>query len=154
MNPELDRYWLVARDKPALLTHMMRLLAGDAHISFEGDLSGCSFPDSVRRVPVQSSSLHRQCVYPDLDYVILQLEHDTVRPILDTVLPGNRFMEEIVHIQIAQHGTLQFGSYDNFHHDCIVCFQAVPTKFLDELQQRGIIRSWTPPHEGATRWHG
>src|SRR5262245_6541667 len=28
-----DRYWLVARDKPGLLTHMMGFLAGEARIS-------------------------------------------------------------------------------------------------------------------------
>jgi len=153
MNPEQDRYWLVARDKPGLLTHMMRLLVGDAQISFEGDLSRCSFPASVAQIPEASSPLPRATASPELDYAILELEQHTIRPILDTVLPDNRFMEDIIHIQIAQHGELQFGSYDNFHRECIVCFRGVPTTFLDELKQRGILRSWTTPGIGATRWH-
>src|SRR5215475_15660957 len=97
-----DRYWLVARDKPALLMHTMRFLAGDAHISFEGDLSRCDFPASIPCIADQQSILRRRTAYP-----------------------------------------LQFGSYDQFHHECIVCFLGVPTEFLDELQQKGILKSWT-----------
>ena len=67
-----------------------------------------------------------------MDYAILELEQHSIRPILDTVLPDNRFMEDIIHIQIAQHGELQFGRYDNFHRECIISFHGVPTNFLDE----------------------
>ncbi len=63
-------------------------------------------------------------------------------------------MDDIIHIQIEKHRELQFGSHDQFHHECLVCFLGVPTTFLDELQQKGILRSWTTPHEDATRWHG
>jgi hypothetical protein len=151
MNIEQDRYWLVARDKAALLTHMMRLLAGDAQISFEGNLSRCSFPDSVPRLPEESSVLRRQTIWPVQDFAVLKLEHETIYPILDTVLPDNRFMEDIIHIQIAQHGKLQFGSYDQFDQRCIVCFLGVPTKILDDLRQRRVILSWTTPYAGAVR---
>lgn len=136
-----DRYWVVARDEPGLLTHMMRLLAGDAQISFEGDLSRCVFPASVRAIPEAASPLRRQTAYPELDFVILALEPESVRPILETVLPENRYKDDVIHIQIAQHGLLQFGSYDQFHEECIVCFAGVSTGFLDELMERGIIRS-------------
>jgi len=149
-----DRYWLVARDKPGLLTHMMRFLAGDARISFEGNLSHCDFPASIPRIIEQQSVLQRQTLFPELDFITFALESDTVRPILDVVLPDRRYMDDIIHIQIEKHRELQFGSYDQFHHECIVCFLGVPTKFLDELEQKGILKSWTKPHENATRWHG
>lgn len=151
MNIEQDRYWLVARNKSALLTHMMRLLAGDAQISFEGDLSRCSFPDSVPRLPEESAVLRRCTVWPIQDFAVLQLEHQTIQPILDAVLPDARFTEDIIHIQIAQHGELQFGSYDQFDQRCIVCFLGVPTKILDDLKHRGVIISWTTPSAGALR---
>ena len=77
-----------------------------------------------------------------------------MRLILDVVLPENRYKDEIIHIQIEKQGALQFESYDQFHHECIVCFFGVPPKLLEELKQRGIIRSWTTPYEGAARWHG
>ena len=149
-----DRFWLVARDKPGLLTHMMRLLAGDARISFEGDLSRCNFPESVPHISEQQSILKRQTITPDLDFISLALEPETIRPILDIVLPERRYLDDIIHIQIEKHRVLQFGSYDQFHHECIVCFLGVPTDFLNELKQKGILKSWTTPHEDATRWHG
>jgi hypothetical protein len=31
-------------------------------------------------------------------------------------------------IQIEKRRELQFGSYDQFHHECIVCFLGVPTE--------------------------
>jgi hypothetical protein len=149
-----DRYWLVARDKLGLLTHMMRFLAGNARISFEGNLSRCEFPQTITTSSEEVSILTRQTIWPRQDFVILALEHDTIRPILDVVLPDKRYVEDIVHIQIEKCGQLQFGSYDQFHHECIVCFLGVSSKFLDELQGRGILKSWTTPYEGATRWHG
>jgi hypothetical protein len=153
-NVPQDRYWLVARDKPGLLTHMMRFLAGDARICFEGFLSQCKFPDSIPRYAEDQSVLKRQTIAPVLDIITLALEPNTIRPILDVVLPENRYMQDIIHIQIEKHRELQFGCYDNFHHDCIVCFHGVTTTFLDDLKQKCIIKLWTPPNEGATRWHG
>lgn len=149
-----DRYWLVARDEAGLLTHMMRFLAGQARISFVGDLSRCEFPATLRCSTDEDSMLTRQTISPKPDFKILPLEHDSVRPILDAIMPDNRYMEDIIHIQIEKRGELQFGCYDQFHRDCIVCFLAVPAKFLDELRLKGVLRSWTTPHEGATRWHG
>src|SRR6266404_3550080 len=142
-----DRYWLIARDKSGLLVHMMRFLAGGAHISFEGNLSRCEFPATMPRQTEKESILRRQTVSPRQDFVILALEHDTIRPILDVVLPDNRYMEDIIHIQIEKNGGLQFGSYDQFDKNCIVCFLGVPPKFLDELKQRHIVHSWTTPSE-------
>jgi hypothetical protein len=149
-----DRYWLVARDKAGLLTHMMRFLAGNARVSFEGNLSRCQFPQAIGSSGEEDSILRRQTIWPRQDFIVLPLEHDTIRPILEVVLPENRYLGDIVHIQIEKDTQLQFGSYDQFDHNCIVCFLGVPPKFLDELQERGIIRSWTTPYEGATRWHG
>lgn len=149
-----DRYWLVARDKSSLLTHMMQFLAGDAHISLEGFLSNCQFPASIQQLQEEASILKRNTIVPRLDFAILSLEENTITPILDTILLSNRYKDDIIHIQIEKQGQLQFGSYDNFHKDCIVCFLGVPTKFLDELKQKEIIESWARPSEGATRWHG
>jgi hypothetical protein len=144
-----DRHWLVARDKPGLLTQMMRFLAGDARISFEGDLSRCDFPAMIPRSAEKDSILTWQTISPRQDFIILFLEHDTVRPILDVVLPDNRYKDDIIHIQIEKRRQLQFGSYDQFHHECIVSWAGVPTKFLDELKEKGALKSWTTPDEDA-----
>ena len=51
-------------------------------------------------------------------------------------------------------GRLEFGSYDNFHPECIVCLLGVGTDLLDALRDKGVIRSWAISHEGAPHWHG
>jgi hypothetical protein len=153
-GPEKDRYWIVARDKPGLLVAMMRALAGNAHVSFEGELSRCVFPPALGPDARQTPVLKRQTVTPELDFVVLPLEPHSVQPILDVVLPDRRFMDDINHIQIEKNGILQFGSYDNFHPECIVCFLGVGQELLNRLRESGVIRSWTLPHEGAQRWHG
>jgi hypothetical protein len=149
-----DRYWLISRDKPSLLAYMMRFLAGNARISFEGDLSRCEFPVAIPSNAEEDSVLTRHTISPRQDFIILPLENDTIQPILDIVLPYNRYMKDIIHIQIEKNGELQFGSYDQFHSECIVCFLGVSTSFLDELIRKGILKSWIAPYEGATRWHG
>lgn len=133
---------------------MMRALAENAHISFEGDLSHCEFPTEVGPTTTETPALMRQTLMPRQDFVVLPLEQHTIQPILDVVLPNRRFMDDIVHIQIEKKGRLEFGSYDNFHYQCIVCFHGVSTDLLNKLVANGVIRSWTEPYEGATRWHG
>ena len=150
---EKDRYWIVAHDKPGLLIAMMRALAGNASISFEGDLSRCAFPRDLAQAHDETEALVRNTAIPRQDFIVIPLEPQTVQPILDVVLPEGRFMKDIIHIQIEKNGRLEFGSYDNFHRDCIVAFHGVSTELLEQLQQSGVIRSWTEPYEGATRWH-
>jgi hypothetical protein len=153
-EPEKDRYWIVPRDKPGLLVAMFRALAGGAHISFEGDLSRCTFPSELGATGDETAALQRQTAVPRQDFVVLPLEPDTFRQILQVVLKDSRVVKDIVHIQIEKGGRLEFGSYDNFHPECVVAFHGVPTDLLNRLQQNGVIRSWTEPYAGATRWHG
>jgi hypothetical protein len=153
-QPPVDRYWPIARDKLGLLIAMMKYLAGDARISFEGNLSRCEFSQDLNPTYEQAPALERQTLYPREEFVVLPLEDATIRSILGVILPDNRYLKDIVHIQIEKHGELQFGSYDNFHDECIVCYLGIPTSLLDDLQSKGVIRSWTVPYEGAQRWHG
>ncbi len=140
-------YWLVARDKPGLLIAMMRALTGHAYISFEGNLSRCDFG---LLLPINDGliyGLRRVTPYPCIDFVVLPLEPDTIRPILDQVLPGARVVHDIIHIQIAKHGRREFGAYDNFHPDCIVCGPLIPQSLLDNLQRRGVLRTYMAASE-------
>lgn len=61
---EKDRYWIVARDKPGLLIAMMRALAGNASISFEGDLSRCAFPPDLTQTHDETEALVRNTIIP------------------------------------------------------------------------------------------
>ena len=80
-EPPIDRYWPVARDKPGLLVAMMRHLAGDAHISFEGDVSRCSFASSLNPSGEETPALRRLTAYPRQDFVVLPLTPESVAPI-------------------------------------------------------------------------
>jgi hypothetical protein len=153
-NREVRRYWIVARDKPGLLLAMMRALAGEAHISFEGDLSRCTFPSTLNPSAMETPALKRATSVPRGDFVVLPLTPNTIDSILEVVLPDRRYMVDIIHIQIEQGGVLQFGAYDNFHPECIVAYTGVPTEFLNQLQASGVIRSWAEPPDDARRWHG
>lgn len=146
-----ERYWLVARDKPGLLIAMMRALAGNAHISFEGDLSRCQLSAIPGASGEESEALRRNTLVPRQDFVVLPLEAENIRRILAEILPSGRVVHDIIHVQIEKNGRLAFGAYDNFHPECIVAWSAVPRALLDQLQAKGILRSFelAPAESGA-----
>lgn len=129
---------------------VMSALAGGAHISFEGDLSGCRRlfeldGASAAETPV----LKRNTLWPVQDFVVVPLEPENVVPILQEIV-GRRLVHEIVHIQIEKQGVLQFGSYDHFHADGCVVWLGVAEPSLQELKSKGILRSYEQaPHGSA-----
>jgi len=145
-----EHYWLIARDKPGLLIAMMRALSGQAHIAFEGDLSHCDFTALPHIAEGAVVGVARASPYTRLDFVIMPLETDTIRPILDQVLPKARVVHEIIHIQIVKHGQLMFGAYDNFHPECIMCSLHVPVTLLENLHHRGVLRAYFPAESPST----
>ncbi|USN98311.1 MAG: hypothetical protein H6810_09015 [Phycisphaeraceae bacterium] len=120
---------------------MMWALAGDGHISFEGDLLRCVFPEHLGANDEETDALCRNTLVPRQDFVVLPLKPESVVPILDVVLPARRYIDAIIHIQIERDGELRFGSYDNFHRDCIGC-RGIDPALLDRLESSGVIRSW------------
>ncbi len=148
---ELDGYVLIPRDKAALLAAMMKHLAGDARISFEGYLSNCQFPPMLCPSSTETDILDRIQAWPRCHFVVLPLTSSTVLPILDVVLPDGRFMKDIIHIQIEKGGKLEFGAYDNFDSQCVGCWLGVSVEFLDELKQEGVIDSWAPHYKKTAR---
>ncbi len=135
-------YWIDPRDKPGLLRAMMRALAGDAHISFEGTLSRCAFADALRPSYEETTLLRHKTLRRELDFVVLPLESESLKPILEVVLPDRRCMDDIIHIEIERRGEIQFGSYDNFHRDRVFCGPGVEPPLLDRLKLSGVIRWW------------
>ncbi len=93
---------------------MMEALAGNAHISFEGNLPKCG-PSSA-----ETDSLKRGTVYPRLDFIVFPLEPESFTAILMKVFPEGSDPDDIIHIQIEKDGRLAFGAYDNFHPECTV----------------------------------
>ena len=136
-----ERYWVNVRDKPSFLRRVMLALAGDAEISFEGDLSSVTFPPDLMNVS-ESDSLRRATVSPQMDFVRCPLNQTTVVPILNTLGSGKELVSEIIHIQISVSGKLEFGAYDQFHPDCVVTGSRVSRELLSELADCGIVRSF------------
>jgi hypothetical protein len=93
-----EHHRLVARDKAGLLIAMMKELVGNAHISFEVNLSRCEFPPQLDCSDRETEILRRQTMLPMQDFVVLPLESETIQPFLNTVLPGSRFMKDIIHV--------------------------------------------------------
>jgi hypothetical protein len=139
-----ERYLLVARDKPALLTVMMRTLAGHAHLSFEGKLARCNLGAIQGASEDETEVLRRNTIFPRQDFVVLPLEAETISLILAGVLPERRVVRDIIHIQIEKEGRLAFASYDNFDPDCIVAWPPISSNLLEELKGNSVLRSFEP----------
>jgi hypothetical protein len=138
-----SRYWLNVRDKSGIMHVVMGALAGEAHISFEGDLSRCrGLLEFAGASTEQTPILKRNTTHPILDFVVVPLEVGTVGPILKEVGAGGRLVHDIIHIQIEKQGVLQFGSYDNFHPDGCVVWFGVDELSLQDLKAKGILRSY------------
>ncbi len=124
---------------------MMEELAGDAHISFEGDFRGLRLlrmPDaSQEETPV----LKRATVWPKQDFVVLPLEPSMSQTIASAL--GGAVPSAIIHIQIEKNGLRQFAAYDNFHPQCIFFGTDVKEVFLESLVSQSIMRPYTerPP---------
>jgi hypothetical protein len=135
-------YWLVARDKPGLLIAMMRALCGNAHIALEGDLSKCRLREIAGATDQETAVLERTTAIPRLDFLVIPLEPDTIRPIMDRVLPEGRVVHDVIHVKIEKDGKVEFEAYDNFAPDCIFAGSAVPETLLEDLTARGVLRSY------------
>lgn len=135
-------FHIVARDKPGLLIAMMRELAGEAFISFEGDLHRIDW-NGLNGVEGGKTSLRRQTLTPELDFVVLPLTAETQPQIWAIVSKVDHLSDDgIIHTQIEHEGRLAFGAYDNFHADCVTASDAVSRRLLDDLKSSGVIRSY------------
>ncbi|MEM9284063.1 MAG: hypothetical protein AAGA96_19770 [Verrucomicrobiota bacterium] len=147
------RYWVDVRDKPSFLRRIILALAGDAEISFEGDLSLFALPLELV-TGSESSSLRRATLVPEMDFVRCPLNESSVTPILETLGSRKEWVSDIIHIQISVSNRLQFGAYDQFHRDCVVTGSRVPIDLLSDLKDCGIIRSFEPANEQRERAGG
>jgi len=137
-------YWLDPRDKPALLVALMHQLAGNAHIVFEGDQEDM---ESLDFSPIRG--IFEGLVTPfnnewreDSKSLVLPLTNDTIRQILDVVLPEDRIIHNVGAIQIEKDGQVQFMAGDNFHNECVSVGPAVPEQLLKDLVASGILKAY------------
>ena len=116
---------------------MMEELAGQAHISFEGDLRGLWLLSTSGASQEETFALKRNTLQPKQDFVFLPLEPSmTILSSIGKTIPG-----AIIHIQIEKNGLLQFAAYDNFHPQCIVFGTGVKPAVLESLVSQGIMEA-------------
>jgi hypothetical protein len=139
------KFWKV-QDKRRLVLAMMELLAGDARISFEGDLR------ELRLLGIPGASegptvvLARNTIWPKQDFVTVPLEPFMGQKIIAAI--GGTIPRCVIHIQIEKSGELHFGAYDNFDPQCIYFGNAVSDEDIQRLISEGII---LPKTEGKSR---
>ena len=120
------RTWIDARDKPALLLAVMKELAGNSSISFEGDLSNLELKKIENSQEEETEVLERQTTSPVLDFLVLPLTEITLQEIWSEISQKDHLVNEgIIHVQIESEGELAFGGYDNFHRECTIAYSAI-----------------------------
>jgi hypothetical protein len=129
------------RDKPGFLRRLMAELAGNAHMSLEGDLSHCRFAEGVVVGREETGSLKRNTLAPKQDFVVLRLTPETVEPIFNQLMAAG-LKRRIIHVQIERNGVLELGAYDNFHRECVVTGHAVSLALLDELKSTDVVHDF------------
>jgi hypothetical protein len=139
-KPHRIPLWKV-RDKRRFLIAAMTELAGDARLSFEGNLTATHLLHLVGSSVDETATLKRNTIWPVQDFVVLPLETDSIKAIIAGI--GGTLPRGIIHIQIEKAGQLQLGLYDNF--DPRAFFGSRLTQaFFDRLEAGGVIRKIPP----------
>lgn len=127
--------WRV-KHKNRLLTAVINELAGDAKISFEGDLHAFALSSLPDASPVETAGLKRSTLSPKQDFVVVPLNNSTVKAISRSI--GGTLSRAILHVQIEKRGRLEFAAFDNFQH---IFFGEAPTaEFVESLVAEGILK--------------
>jgi hypothetical protein len=128
------------RDKRRFLAAALSELAGDAQVSFEGDLSMTSLSDVPGASNNETQVLKRGTLWPMQDFVVLPLEVEMVRPIMAAV--GGTVPRGLIHVQVQKEGRLQLGLYDNFDPNCMFLGPGLTPSFIATLQEAGVLTHW------------
>jgi len=115
----------------------MKELAGDAHISFEGDLHGLDLFEIPGASHQVTAVLRRNTLWPKQDFVIVPLEATTIQEIMASI--GGSIPDAIEHIQIEKAESLEFGAYDNFHPHAMAFGDALTETFMASLVSEGLL---------------
>jgi hypothetical protein len=132
--------WKV-RDKRKFLIAVMTELAGDAHLSLEGDLRVTQVLDLAEASRNETATLKRNTTWPVQDFVVLPLEADLVKTIVASI--GGTVPRGILHIQIEKRGQLELGLYDNFGPDTSFFGPRLTPEFFVRLESEGVLRKMT-----------
>jgi len=121
----------------------MAELAGNAHISFEGDLSHSRFIDDLVLTRDETPMLKRNTLAPTHDFIVLRLANETIEPIFRQIQAA-RLKRAILHVEIRLSETLccNWAPYDTFRDGCVVTGPRVGPASRDELLTTKVLREF------------
>ena len=128
--------WRV-KDRTRLLLAIMQALAGDAQISFEGDLRHFRLSQFAGASQKETAALRRSTFWPKQGFVVVPLEPGTETAILSAI--SGQVPKRIIHIQIEKEGVLQFGAYDNFNPECLFWGPGLKNSLFDSLTAQEVL---------------
>jgi hypothetical protein len=131
------KLWKVKNKNRFLLT-VMNDLAGNAHISFEGDSKVLGLADLQGASQLENVVLKRNTLAPRQEFVIVPLDSSTIPAIFSKI--GGTIPKSVLHIQIEKNGRLEFAGYDNFHPESIYFGDAVTDACFDSLISERILK--------------
>jgi hypothetical protein len=117
---------------------MIEELAGDAHISFEGNLRRLPLLNHPGVSDQPTATLERNTVWSKQDFIVIPLNRSSVKEIVAGL--GETIPKTVLHVQIEKAGVVQFAAFDNFHPECILFGSAVRNAVLESLVSRNIIQ--------------
>jgi hypothetical protein len=129
--------WKV-RNKNRFLLAIMKELAGDAHISFEGGAKILRLVGLPGASQIENAILKRNTLWPKQEFVVMPLESSTIPAIFTGI--GGTIPRSVLHIQIEKNRRIEFGAYDHFNPGCIVFGSAITKAFIDALISEGILK--------------
>ena len=141
MNLHGSSRWKV-RDKRKFLIAAMAELAGDAHLSLEGDLSATQVLDLAGASGNETAVLKRSTTWPVQDFVVLPLETDLITTIVASI--GGTVPRGVLHFQIEKRGQLQLGLYDGFRPAASFFGPRLTPEFFAKLEAEGVLSRITP----------
>lgn len=130
---------LQVRDKYALLVEMMGALAGNAHLSLEGNLSNAKWESIAGASREETETLQRNSVYPEMDFMVLPLEPETLDPIQKLMAAPKMLTHHLVYIQIEKQGSLEFTAMERFDPRFVCSGKSVPESLLRELVWKKVL---------------
>ena len=133
-----QNYWVNVRDKLAFLSELMHYLSSnESQIILEGNLNKFDF-NSIKKHELEGEY---RCDN-DTEVVSLRLTDEEIKPILNQIQPSGKFVHDIRHIQIRKNNEIELLVGDNFDNECISTGSLITPKLLEELKDKGIVRSY------------
>ena len=134
------KYWLDPLDKPNLLVSIVNYFIGNSKIILEGNLDKFDF-SRIPHLP-NTTNIKPESGIPSHPMIILPLKPETKDVLLDQLIPDDKFLKEIIAIQIEWDDKIEFMAGDYFHSECLSVGEGVSENFLSELVTKKILKEF------------